>query len=182
MCRLAHADAQPGIDHVGVKRYRTVTRNALVVVVLVLVLLAPLAGLLPSTAFALSFAIPVTEKTIHCAPGTDFGCNGGSKAEKFEGTIGTDAIFAGGNIDYALGHRGEDVIYGGGGGDMLVVVRDRDYMFGNDGHDYLDGGLHDDYLQGGLMIDSIFGLLRTLRLPLAGPTAMMDAVNYSQAQ
>jgi Ca2+-binding RTX toxin-like protein len=123
---------------------------------LVLVVLA-LMGLVPGTAFALSFAIPITEKTIHCAPGKDFGCHGSSKSEKFEGTIATDAIFAGGNIDYALGHRGEDVIYGGGGGDMLVGGRGRDYMFGNDGHDYLDGGLHDDYLQGGLMTDSIFG-------------------------
>lgn len=123
---------------------------------LVLVVIA-LLGLVPGTAFALSFTIPVTEKTIHCAPGTNFGCNGGSKPEKFEGTIGTDVINAGGGIDYALGRRGDDVINGGKRGDVVNGGRGDDYIFGNDGNDVLDGGIGNDYIQGGLRKDYIFG-------------------------
>ena len=158
MCQAAHVDARSLADHVGVEeRYRIDTRNALVVIVLVLVLLSPLVGLLPGTAYALSFAIPITEKTIYCGPGTDFGCHGSSKSEKFEGTIGPDKIFARGGADYALGHRGADTISGGKGADMVNGGRGHDYIFGNDGNDVLDGGHNGDYLQGGSRRDYIFG-------------------------
>jgi Ca2+-binding RTX toxin-like protein len=80
-----------------------------------------------------------------------------TKADRFDGGDGDDAIFGYGGNDELYGGNGNDVIDGGTGDDKLYGGTGKDYLTGGDGNDQLHGGSGDDVLLGGNGNDRLEG-------------------------
>jgi Tol biopolymer transport system component len=73
------------------------------------------------------------------------------------GTVGRDAIFAGGGNDRVSAGPGHDTIHAGTGDDQVDGGDGTDYIYGERGADKLHGGAGDDVLIGGDGKDTLWG-------------------------
>jgi Ca2+-binding RTX toxin-like protein len=80
-----------------------------------------------------------------------------TKADRFDGGDGDDAIFGYGGNDELYGGNGNDVIDGGTGNDKLYGGTGNDAILGEAGNDQAYGGSGNDIISGGEGNDTLFG-------------------------
>jgi Ca2+-binding RTX toxin-like protein len=80
-----------------------------------------------------------------------------TKADRFDGGDGDDAIFGHGGNDELYGGNGNDFINGGTGNDKLYGGTGNDVILGETGNDQAYGGSGNDTINGGAGNDTLYG-------------------------
>ena len=101
-------------------------------------------------------AEPVTPQLLRAGRCTNLTL-GTELADRLEGTIAGDMIFAFGGDDVVNGFQSEDCIQGGSGNDVLKGQNDNDKLIGDGGDDFLNGGDGRDDLRGAAGKDRLVG-------------------------